>query len=122
MFVNWIIFLFNEIWDLRVLETENTLMIVDGHVGKVFCRSGLLDEVLYESKRPFIIQASKMRHKIEEVVNKFSKIPFYVDNGAFYLYEDGYCQEINPNCSECPIKEHCKKYLKWTAYQQSSQP
>lgn len=96
MFVNWVVFLFNEIWKQEIAKMKETLMIVDGHVGKVFCRTGLLEEVLYEKRRPYIIQASKMRPWIEEVVSNFENIPFYVDNGAFYLFEDGYCTELNP--------------------------
>ncbi|MHA1261947.1 MAG: hypothetical protein ACTSSA_07565, partial [Candidatus Freyarchaeota archaeon] len=61
MFVNWVVFLFNKIWKAKVAKMEDTLMIVDGHVGKVFCRTGLLGEVLYEKRRPYIIQASRMR-------------------------------------------------------------
>lgn len=117
MFVNWVVFLLEEIWKLKIAKIEKTLMIVDGHVGKVFCRSGLLKEVLYEGKRPYIIQASKMRLWIEEIVSKSGKIPFYVDNGAFYLFEDGFCTDLNPNCPNCPIDKLCKKYKKWTAYQ-----
>ena len=75
MFVNWVVFLFNEIWEQKVAKMKETLMIVDGHVGKVFCRTGLLKEVLYEKRRPYIIQASKMRQRIEEIVSRFGKIP-----------------------------------------------
>jgi len=117
MLVNWIVFLFNEIWRQKIAKMGETLMIVDGHVGKVFCRSGLLEEVLYEKRRPYIIQASKMRPLIEEIVLRFKKIPFYVDNGAFYLFEDGYCTDLQPKCEKCVISKICKKYLKWTAYQ-----
>jgi len=117
MFVNWVAFLLNEIWKQKVAKMEETLMIVDGHVGKVFCRTGLLEEVLYEKRRPYIIQASKMRPWIEEIVSRFGEIPFYVDNGAFYLFEDGYCSDLEPNCKGCPVNKVCKKYLKWTAYQ-----
>lgn len=117
MFVNWIVFLFNEIWKIKVAKMEETLMIVDGHVGKVFCRTGLLGEVLYEKRRPYIIQASKMRPWVEDVVSESGRIPFYVDNGAFYLFEDGYCTDLNPNCGKCPIRTICKRYTKWTAYQ-----
>jgi hypothetical protein len=117
MFVNWVVFLFNEIWQQEISKTEETLMIVDGHVGKVFCRSGLLEQVLYEKRSPYIIQASKMRPWVEEIVSSSEKIPFYVDNGAFYLFEDGFCTDLNPNCQRCPISEICKKYKKWTAYQ-----
>jgi len=117
MFVNWVIFLFNEIWKKELLKMEDTLMIVDGHVGKVFCRSGLLGEVLYEKGRPYIIQASKMRPWIERIVSDSKRVPFYVDNGAFYLFEDGFCTDLSPNCQNCPINKICKKYTKWTAYQ-----
>jgi len=117
MFVNWVIFLFNEIWKQEVSKMEDTLMIVDGHVGKVFCRTGLLGEVLYEKNRPYIIQASKMRLWIEEIVSNSRRVPFYVDNGAFYLFEDGFCTDLSPNCQSCPINILCKKYTKWTAYQ-----
>lgn len=116
MFVNWVVFLFNEIWDQPVSPMEETFMIVDGHVGKVFCRSGLLRDVLYEKGRKYIIQASKLRPFIEEIVSNSKKIPFYVDNGAFYLFEEGFCTDIDPNCENCPINEICKKYKKWTAY------
>lgn len=116
MLVNWIVFLFHEIWDIKIAKMEDTLMIVDGHVGKIFCRSGLLGEVIYEKGRPFIIQASKMRPMIEKIVTKYRKIPFYVDNGAFYLFEDGFCTDLQPSCKNCPISKLCKKYKKWTAY------
>lgn len=116
MFVNWVVFLFNKIWKAKVAKMEDTLMIVDGHVGKVFCRTGLLGEVLYEKRRPYIIQASRMRPWIEEMVSSSGRIPFYVDNGAFYLFEDSYCTELDPRREECPLSKICKKYTKWTAY------
>jgi hypothetical protein len=117
MFVNWVVFLFGEIFGFEEVRLEDTLMIVDGHVGKVFCRTGLLGEVLYEKKRPYIIQASKMRSVIEQIVSKAGLIPFYVDNGAFYLYEYGYCKDLEPHCEACPVQGICKRYIKWTAYQ-----
>jgi len=117
MFVNWVVFLLNEIWKQEISKMEDTLMIVDGHVAKVFCRSGLLEEVLYEKSRPYIIQASKMRLQIERIVSESGRIPFYVDNGAFYLFEDDFCTDLNPDCQNCPINKICKKYTKWTAYQ-----
>jgi hypothetical protein len=117
MFLNWVAFLFNEIWKQKITKMEETLMIVNGHVGKVFCRTGLLEEVVYEKRRPYIIQAWRMRPWIEEIVLNFGRIAFYVDNGAFYLFEDGYCTDLNPRCEECPINRICKKYIKWTAYQ-----
>lgn len=58
-----------------------------------------------------------MRPLIEEIVSASGKTPFYVDTGAFYLFEDGFCTDLSPNCHICPINELCKKYTKWTAYQ-----
>lgn len=117
MYINWIVFLFYKVWGQESLDMRDTLMIVDGHVGKVFCRSGLLDKVLYENNKPYIIQASNMRPWIEEIVVQSDHVPFYVDNGAFFLFEDGYCSDLDPQCGNCPIYRNCKKYLKWTAYQ-----
>ncbi|MEN3038615.1 MAG: hypothetical protein ABDI07_05600 [Candidatus Kryptonium sp.] len=117
MLVNWIVFLLNEIWHVTEIKISETLMIVDGHVGKIFCRTGLIDTVIYESKRPYIIQANKLRPLIEKLVLKFEKIPFYVDNGAFYIFEDGYCTDLNPKCEICPLTELCLKHTKWTSYQ-----
>lgn len=117
MYVDWVVFLLSEVWGQESLDMRDTLMIVDGHVGKVFCRSGLLERVLYESGRPYIIQASNMRPWIEEVVLQSESVPFYVDNGAFYLFEDGFCTDLSPECKSCPVHGYCRKYRKWTAYQ-----
>ncbi len=117
MYVNWMVFLFSEVWEQELLNLRDTLMVVDGHVGKVFCRSGLLNQVMYERKNLYIIQASKMRHWIEEIVWQSGCVPFYVDNGAFYLFEDGFCTDLSPQCEHCPINPHCMRYTKWTAYQ-----
>ncbi len=118
MYVNWVLFLINDIWKIAVIDQKESFMIVDGHVGKIFCRAGLLGEVLYEKKRPYIIEASKLRDEIEKIVISNGNIPFYVDNGAFYIYQNGYCLDISPKCEECLLSLMCKKYIKWTAYQQ----
>lgn len=122
MYVNWGWFLFEEVWKIKTgVKAQNTLMLVDGHVGKVFCRAGLISPVFYEKDRPYIIQALKMRKEIENLVSQFNVAPFYVDNGAFYLFEDGFCLEINPRCKDCPINQLCKKYTKWTGYQKQEE-
>jgi hypothetical protein len=51
--VNWYLYLMEEVWKMGISSLKDTLMIVDGHVGKVFCRSGLLEEVKYEKKEAF---------------------------------------------------------------------
>lgn len=118
MYANWAWFLYEEVWKVKTgIKPKDTLMIVDGHVAKIFCRTGLIPTILYERKRPYIIQASKMREEIEDTVKQFSFAPFHIDNGAFYLFEDGFCLDINPHCKECPVNKICKKYIKWTAYQ-----
>lgn len=53
------------------------------------------------------------------MVRSYGFVPFYVDNGAFYLFKDGYCGELKPKCGDCPITAYCKKYVKWTAFQQA---
>ncbi len=71
-------------------------MIVDGHVGKVFSRTGLLDTVEHV-KDTTQIHAQKMREQIEELVASVPDVaPFYVDDGAFYLYEDGFDTDLEP--------------------------
>ncbi|MGB9606994.1 MAG: hypothetical protein ACPL7E_00500 [bacterium] len=45
---------------IEEIKLQETMMIVDGHVGKVFCRTGLLNEVFFESKQiasNFLMQA-----------------------------------------------------------------
>lgn len=121
MLVNWITYLYTNIWKKikTNLKMKDTLMIVDGHVGKIFARTGLLRRIKYEKRRPYIIQAAKMRLDIEKLVSSYPKLsPFYVDNGAYYLFRNGYCQEKNPKCAICPIDNYCLKYIKWTAYRQ----
>lgn len=118
MYVNWSWFLFEEPWKIKTrVGVRDTLMLVDGHVGKIFCRAGLISPVLYEKDRPYIIQALKMRGEIENLVSQLNFAPFYVDNGAFYLFEDGFCLDIHPHCKDCPINQLCKKYIKWTGYE-----
>ncbi len=41
----------------------------------------------------------------------------YVDNGAFYIFEDGFCTCLNPDCINCPVNRVFQKFKKWTAYQ-----
>ncbi len=91
-------------------------MIVDGHVGKVFSRTGLLDTVEHV-KDTTQIHAQKMREQIEEVVASVpDAAPFYVDDGAFYLYENGFGTDLEPKCRLCPIGDTCLQYTYWTAF------
>lgn len=115
------------------------LMPVDGHVGKVFCRSGVINEVVREGKphrgaRWNIIQASNMRPSIQAVVQEHHKDCIYVDHGAFQI---GFnccpdnltgiacdsCQNISCEIAEviscggqCPLSGYCKRNTMWRAY------
>ncbi len=126
MLTNWLAWLFEHVWQELRVDLSATLMIVDGHVGKVFCRTGALDTVRYEQRRPYIILAKEMRGDIELLVMATpGAVPMWVDEGAFQVAM-GYCEDINLNCPSCPIKTLClagpgrqdrTKYLQWTAYQ-----
>jgi len=122
MLTNWLAWLFSEVWQEMQVDLQETLMIVDGHVGKVFCRTGAVETVLYEAKRPYVILAKEMRANIEDMVRAVSGVqPMFVDEGAFQVAMQ-WCFEIEPNCPECPIKGLClagrgsRKHQRWTAY------
>jgi len=122
MLANWIAWLFGEVWQEMRVDLQETLMIVDGHVGKVFCRTGTVETVIYEAKRPYVILAKEMRASIEETVRTVSGVqPMFVDEGAFQVAMQ-WCFEVSPNCLECPLKDLClagqgsKGHQRWTAY------
>ncbi len=124
MLTNWLVWLLGFVWGELTVDPSETLMIVDGHVGKVFCRTGALETVSYEGKRPFIILAKDMRGNIESLVTATpGAVPMWVDEGAFQVAM-AYCTDLGPNCSSCPIQTLClagqgsTAHLQWTAYQQ----
>lgn len=115
-------------------------MPVDGHVGKIFSRTGMISQIIHERKqgkgeRWNIIVASNMRPGIQEVVNQFSSDPIMVDHGAFQI---GFhcCPDnlVGISCDECEkihycqiaskihckgyciLKRDCKRNLTWRAY------
>jgi len=122
-------------WDKSLFE-----MPVDGHVGKIFSRTGLVSEVLHEGKKESggrwnIILASNMRPLIQEVTNKYSRDCIMVDHGAFQVgfnccpdNREGIACDSCPRASFCKIKpkigckgycmlkDYCKRNLTWRAY------
>jgi len=115
-------------------------MPVDGHVGKVFSRTGMVPQVIHEAKqgkgpRWSVIIASQMRPMIQEVVNNFSDDCIMVDHGAFQI---GFncCPDnlVDISCDSCRkferceiasligcnghciLKENCKRNWTWRAY------
>ncbi len=125
MLTNWLVWLFGAIWRQVTVNWEETLMIVDGHVGKVFCRMGAVKTVTYESQRPFIILAKEMRGDIEALTKRVPQsVPMFIDEGAFYIAMN-WCFETQPKCAECPIRALCLagqgsvEHLRWSAYQKS---
>ncbi len=126
MLTNWLTWLFCEVWQKVKINLTETLMLVDGHVGKVFCRTGALKTVSYESNRPYIILAKEMRGDIEELVKSVPRtIPMFVDEGAFQVAMN-WCFETKPNCPNCPLHDNCLagqgslEHLHWSAYQKFS--
>lgn len=124
MLTNWIVWLFKEVWHEPVKTSlEDTLMVVDGHVGKVFCRTGALEKVVYERRRQFIIMAKELRKPIEKLVKTVSQaIPMFVDEGAFHVAMS-WCHDTKPRCNSCPLRpfylagQGSEAHIRWTAYQ-----
>jgi hypothetical protein len=141
MYTSWIghpdlgIDVSNGKWDKSLFE-----MPVDGHVGKIFVRTGLIPEVIHERKKGSssrwnVIIASRMRHLIQEVTNKYSKDCIMVDHGAFqiginccpdnlegiscdFCPREAFCR-IKPKigCKGfCMLRDYCKRNLVWRAY------
>jgi len=122
-------------WDKSLFE-----MPVDGHVGKIFSRTGLVSEVIHEGKKGSgsrwnVIVASNMRASIQEVTNKYSGDCIMVDHGAFQIginccpdSLEGMACDACPRASVCQIKpkigckgycmlrDFCKRNLTWRAY------
>lgn len=115
-------------------------MPVDGHVGKIFSRTGIIHEIIHERKqgkgeRWNVIIASDMRPMIQEVVSHFGNDCIMVDHGAFQIgfhccpdnlvgISCDQCQKIHHceiadkiDCKGyCLLRENCKRNLTWRAY------
>jgi len=97
-------------------------MPVNGHVGKVFSRTGILKvtnvETLKEGDaRKDIIQATQLRDTIQEIVSSRGFDCIRVDHGAFHIGFN-YCHEnpVEAKCSICPLTSLCKRNMRWHAY------
>ena len=141
MYVSWIghpdlgIDVSNGKWNKSFFE-----MPVDGHVGKIFSRAGLVSEVIHEGKKGSgsrwnVIVASKMRPSIQEATNQHGEDCIMVDHGAFQIginccpdNLEGIACDSCPRASFCQIKakigckgycmlrDYCKRNLTWRAY------
>ena len=141
MYISWIghsdlgIDVSNGKWDRALFE-----MPVDGHVGKIFSRAGLVSEVIHEGKKGSdsrwnVIVASKMRSSIQEVTSRNSGDCIMVDHGSFQIginccpdNLEGIACDSCPRASFCQIKpkigckgccmlrDYCKRNLTWRAY------
>lgn len=141
MYISWIghpdlgIDVSNGKWDKSLFE-----MPVDGHVGKIFSRTGLVSEIIHEGKKGSssrwnVIIASNMRPSIQEVTNKKSRDCIMVDHGAFQVgfnccpdNLEGIACDSCPRASFCQIKPkigcrgycmlrgYCERNLTWRAY------
>lgn len=141
MYISWIghpdlgIDVSNGRWEKSLFE-----MPVDGHVGKIFSRTGMVSEVIHErrkgkDKRWNIIVASKMRPSIQEQTRKYSSDPIMVDHGAFRIGFNCCPDNLEGmSCNHCPratvckiknmigckgycmLRDYCKRNLTWRAY------
>jgi len=141
MYVSWIghpdlgIDVSNGKWNKSFFE-----MPVDGHVGKIFSRAGLVSEVIHEGKKGSgsrwnVIVASKMRPSIQEATNQHGEDCIMVDHGAFQIginccpdNLEGIACDSCPRASFCQIKakigckgycmlrDYCKRNVTWRAY------
>lgn len=115
-------------------------MPVDGHVGKVFSRSGMLPIIIHESKREEdsrknIIVAAQLREPIQQIVSSRKLDVIMVDYGAFVVgynccsdHSQNACcdrclkgdlckiQNLDSDYTKCPLSDYCKKNLEWRAY------
>lgn len=140
MFISWVghpdlgIDVSNRRWKVSDFQ-----MPVDGHVGKVFSRTGILPEIMHEgkpdsSRRWNIIQASGMRPVIQAIVNKYGNDCIMVDHGAFRIgfnccpdnLEGMTCDSCSKIACEignsigcegrCLLADYCRRNLTWRAY------
>jgi len=141
MYISWIghpdlgVNVSNGVWNKASFE-----MPVDGHVGKVFSRTGMVQEVIHERKkgksaRWNIISASEMRPSIQDVTSQFSDDPIAVDHGAFQIGFHCCTDKVeNVSCDVCQkkffceirdkigcdgvciLRDYCRKNLTWRAY------
>lgn len=103
-------------------EVEGFPMIVNGHVGKVFARTGMLPEVEVESlnrqsERFGIVKAAEMRGRIERLVRSEGFDCVRVDTGAFTVGTE-YCADraSEARCDACPLRASCARNMDWRAY------
>jgi endonuclease III len=126
MLTNWLVWLFANLWQECELSLKETLMVVDGHVGKVFSRTGFISKISYEKNRPYVIIAKDMREDIEIKVRAADVVPMFVDEGAYRVARE-WCFETNPNCLACPLQPLCLAgqgsplHKRWSAYQRFPQ-
>jgi len=92
-------------------------MVVNGHVCKVFSRSGFLNSVSVENFESMIIEPEYMRDQIDNQVKSVYQVGdhFMIDYGAFHIGIN-FCGEASPSCDNCPIQNICLKNTRFRAY------
>jgi endonuclease III len=118
LYVGWITHpqLFIKLYGENI-QKSSIPMPVDGHVAKVFTRTGFLTTVNTENENTKIIEAEKERERIEKEVKalKPDADTFAIDYGAF-LIGIKHCNDANPKCYECPLNKICNKNTMFKAY------
>lgn len=112
-------------------DKKDLFVFVDGTVGKVFARTGLVERVpRYRGRQ---VYATKMRDAIDKLMHDLEvEDPMMVDGGAYALGQFC-CTDTNPSCEickdgqECIVQRTCQgacplgglgcqKHVEWTAY------
>ena len=112
-------------------DKRTLFVFVDGTVGKVFARTGLVERVpRYRGNQ---VYATKMRQHIDKLIQDLEiEDPMMVDGGAYALGQFC-CDDIKPMCTSCRRNEKCiiqklcekkcplndlgcLKKIKWMAY------
>lgn len=112
-------------------DKRKLFVFVDGTVGKVFARTGLIEKV--RSYRGHQVYATKMRLTIDKLMDDLKiEDPMMVDGGTYALGQFC-CVDTNPSCQKCnrtgaciiakvcngkcPLFElGCLKRVQWMAY------
>jgi len=86
-------------------DKKELFVFVDGTVGKVFARTGLVERVpRYRGNQ---VYATKMRDHIDKLIQDLEvEDPMMVDGGAYALGKFC-CDDVKPMCTHCDIKEKC---------------
>ncbi|MEZ0345669.1 MAG: hypothetical protein ABWK01_03885 [Infirmifilum sp.] len=118
MYVGWISH--PDLWvdvSSKSWDPASIPMAINGHVTKVLTRAGFLEKVKVESPKSLIVEADAERKRIERMVGTIypEGDRVMMDFGAFYV-GISYCYEGEPKCEHCPLRNLCRRNIRFRAY------